>query len=243
VSRFARRLLAGLALLVALLGGGWLWLKDSSLVAVRQVSVIGLSGQEAPQIRAALVARARTMTTLDVREGDLRAAVAPYPVVRALRVTTQFPHGIRIWVSEQIPVGAVLLGARAVPVASDGKILHDLSAAGRLPLIVLPVPPAGSELTDQAGRAALAVLASAPWQMLPRLARIRPTARHGLVVQVRRGPALYFGPPSDLAAKWAAADTVLADARSQGALYIDVTDPARPAAGSGLSPRAVLNGG
>ena len=52
------RLLPRVALvLVALavaLGGGWLWLRDSSLVSIDRVSVTGESGPDAAQIRAAL---------------------------------------------------------------------------------------------------------------------------------------------------------------------------------------------
>ena len=74
---------AGLAALV-LLGGGWVWLRDSSLVAVRRVTVTGVSGPDAGQIRSVLVLAARNMTTLDVRLGPLHTAVAPYPVVKDL---------------------------------------------------------------------------------------------------------------------------------------------------------------
>ena len=54
-------------------------LKDSSLVSVRHVQVTGVHGPEAGAIRAALVAAARRMTTLDVRSGTLRSAVTPFP--------------------------------------------------------------------------------------------------------------------------------------------------------------------
>ena len=40
------------ACVLSLLAGGWLWLRDSRLVAVDQVSVTGLSGSEAPRVRA-----------------------------------------------------------------------------------------------------------------------------------------------------------------------------------------------
>jgi hypothetical protein len=67
--------------------------------------------------------------------------------------------------------------------------------------------------------------------MLPRLTEVMTVAGHGLVAQVRQGPSIYFGDSTALAAKWSAALAVLADPGSQGASYIDVTDPDRPAAG------------
>ena len=44
------------------------------------------------------------------------------------------------------------------------------------------------------------------------------------------GPVLYFGDSHRLAAKWAAASRVLADASSRGATYLDLRLPERPAA-------------
>src|SRR5438270_194850 len=57
--RPGRRLLLAVALIVALLALGWLWLRDSSLVAVKRVTVTGASGPDATEIRSALVTAAR----------------------------------------------------------------------------------------------------------------------------------------------------------------------------------------
>jgi cell division protein FtsQ len=231
--------LVALVVLACLLGGGWLWFRDSSLVAVKRVTVTGASGPDAGQIRRALVAAAQGMTTLDVSLGQLRTAVAPYPVVKNLQVTTQFPHGIRIQVVEQIPVGVVSVAGTTIAVASDGTLLHGLSGASALPRIPLAVAPGGTRLTG-AARNAVSLLAVAPYRLLPHLAQVTTTAEHGLTVEVRNGPALYFGKATDLAAKWAAAVAVLADPHSAGATYIDVSDPTRPAAGA---PTLAVAGG
>jgi hypothetical protein len=66
---------------------------------------------------------------------------------------------------------------------------------------------------------------------------------HGVIVQLRNGPQLYFGPTDDLTQKWAAAVAVLQNKDSADADYIDVSDPSRPAAGAGISnARAVALG-
>jgi cell division protein FtsQ len=225
------RALIALVIVALLLGGGWLWFRDSSLVAVKRVTVTGASGPDAGQIRRALVAAAQGMTTLDVSLGQLRTAVAPYPVVKNVQVTTQFPHGLRIHVIEQIPVAVISVGGATIAVASDGTLLRDLSGASALPRIPLAVPPGGTRLTGAASNA-VALLAAAPYELLAHLAQVTSTASHGLTVQVRNGPALYFGAATELAAKWAAAAAVLADQHSAGASYIDVSDPTRPAAGA-----------
>jgi hypothetical protein len=64
--------------------------------------------------------------------------------------------------------------------------------------------------------------------------------QHGVVVQLRNGPQLYFGPTDELAHKWAAVVAVLQNRDSAGAGYIDVSDPGRPAAGVGVSNRQAV---
>jgi cell division protein FtsQ len=218
--------------LVVLLGGAWLWLRDSSLVSVHRVTVTGANGPDAPQIRSALVAAGRNMTTLDVHMDQLRTAVAPYPIVKDVRVSTQFPHGLKIRVIEQIPVGAISVGGRTIAVAGDGTLLHDVVPSASLPMIPLRVAPGGPRLSDPAARAAVEVLGAAPYQLLARVSQVTTVAPHGLVAELRSGPSIYFGDATRLAAKWVAATAVLADSGSAGALYIDVTDPERPAAGA-----------
>lgn len=225
------RALLALTVVAALLGLGWLWARDSSLVAIKRVSVSGATGPDAGAVRAALVLAARDMTTLDVRMDQLRTAVAPFPAVKDLRVSVQFPHGMRIHVVEQMPVGVVLVAGRRIAVAGDGTLLHDISVPQSLAVIPLHVPPGGSRLTDREALDAVQLLAAAPYQLLRRVSRLARVAAHGSVAQLRNGPALYFGDATRPAAKWAAAAAVLADPGAAGAVYVDVTDPNRPALG------------
>jgi cell division protein FtsQ len=232
VPRPEPRLIAAVVALVIVLAGAFLWLRDSSLVAVQRVRVAVATGPDAGQIRSALVAAARNMTTLDVKMNELRMAVAPYPVVKSLDVSTQFPHGMRIRVIEQVPVAIVLAGSRQIAVSGDGTLLHDVVPMSLLPTISLRIPPGGSHLTGYT-LSEVRLLASAPYQLLPKIGQVSDGAAHGLVVELRNGPSIYFGDSSGLAAKWSAATEVLANAGSAGAVYVDVTDPSRPAAGAG----------
>jgi cell division protein FtsQ len=238
--RLRVRWLAAVVAIVAILGGGWLWLRDSSLVAVRQVTITGVTGPDAGSIRTALTLAARNMTTLDVRVGQLRTAVAPYPVVKDIEVSAQFPHRLRIRVVEDLPVGALVAGGHAIAASGDGTVLHDVPT-GSLPSIPVGLLPGGSQVTDPSALDALALLADAPPRLTSRIAQVAASPPHGLVVQLRSGPSLYFGDNADLDAKWVAASEVLGDPSSAGASYIDVTDPSRPAAGA--SPAAVAAAG
>jgi cell division protein FtsQ len=236
------RVILGLLTALVMIAAAWMWLRDSSLVAVDHVSVAGAGGPDGAQIRSALVSAAHSMTTLDVRMDQLRTAVAPYPVVKDLSVSTNFPHTMKIRVIEQIPVGAVVVAGRTIAVAEDGTLLHDVVPSSALPSIPLRVPPGGKRLSDPQALRAVALLAAAPYQLLARISQVTTVAPHGLVAQVRNGPSIFFGDTGRLAEKWTAVAAVLSDPGSAGALYIDVTDPERPAAGAssaGLSNSGV----
>jgi cell division protein FtsQ len=231
-----RRVVLAAALALLMAGGGWLWLRDSSLVAVEHVTVTGLSGPQAPRVRAALQAAARDMTTLHVRVGALRTAVEPFPVVRNLQAHADFPHGLEIVVHEHVAVGALVSAGRRLPVAADGTVLRDTPADG-LPAIAAPNEPGTESILNARTKRLVALLAAAPPELRARVRRAYLGPR-GLTAPLSAGPVLYFGDGRRLAAKWAAVTRVLADPSSAGATYLDVRVPERPAAGGLEQPRA-----
>jgi cell division protein FtsQ len=232
--RAKRWLLVVLAVALVLAVGYRFWLRDSSLVAVEKVQVTGLTTKDAPRVRAALASAAHTMTTLHVRHEELEQAIAAYPVVRALDVRPDFPHGLTIHVIEYRP--AALVGG--LPVAGDGTILRGIPVEGSLPEIEVRAAPHGNRLTDPTALHAARIAGTAPAALRSRLELIEMRAQDGLVVQMRDGPELIFGDATRARAKWIAATRVLADPEAEGASYIDVRLPGRPAAG-GL-PAATL---
>ena len=141
------RALGVVAAILALAAGGWVWLRSSPLVAVQRVTIVGLSGRDAGQIRSALLSAAHSMTTLNVKMAALRTAVAPYPVVKHLHVSTSFPHRMSIEVVEQVPVAMVSAGGVRIAVSADGTLLRGAAVSGSLPTIALPVAPGGSHVS------------------------------------------------------------------------------------------------
>jgi cell division protein FtsQ len=240
-----RRRRLRLALIVSLLAtpllaGGWLWLRGSSLVAVRQVRVTGAHGSQERAIDAALSSAARGMTTLDVHPAALRAAVASYPVVSDLKVSTSFPHGMRIRVIEQPAVAALTVSGAKTAVAADGVVLGPGLTSGSLPAIngaSLPAP--GQRVHDQTLLGALAALGAAPSRMAREVTRAY-SSRKGLTLAMHSGLLVYFGDGTRPHAKWLSLARVLADPSSAGAFYVDVRSPERPAAGfpGGVAPAA-----
>jgi cell division protein FtsQ len=225
--RMRRRVLVVLGVCLVLAAGFQFWLRDSPLVAVEDVKVTGLTTKDAPRVRAALASAAHNMTTLHVDHAELERAVAAYPVVRALEVNADFPHGLEIRVLEHRP--AALVGG--LPVAGDGTILRGLPVEGGLPTIDARGNLEGDRLSDPAALHAARVAGGAPAPLRGRLERIDLRTEEGIVIELRDGPELYFGDATHVRAKWIAAVRILADPEAAGASYIDVRLPGRPAAG------------
>jgi cell division protein FtsQ len=219
---------AALALLSALY---LLWFRDSAFVGVERVTVTGLDTRDAGRMRAALTVSARSMTTLHVDHDRLMRAVEGYPVVRELRVTSDFPHALRIEVVQHTPAAIAVSHGLRVPVAGDGTLLRGVPVEGRLPTIQVSgaLPP--ERLRDPGALRQARVLGGAPAALRGRLDKVEESKDDGLTVEMRDGPKLIFGDATRVRAKWDAAARVLADPAARGASYVDVRLPDRPAAG------------
>ena len=229
--RARRRLVLLLVALLALAGIYRLWIRDAPFASVDRVTVTGLSTDDAKRVRAALVSTARTMTTLHVERDRLDEVIQGYPVVRALEVQTDFPHGMHIRVLEHRPVAIVLSGTARLPLAADGTVLEGLPVHGRLPLIRTPEGIEGTRVADPEAVRSAWVAGAAPEALRRKVAEIDLDGERGYVARLRSGPEVVFGGAGDVRAKWVAAARVLADPEVQGASYIDVRVPGRPAVG------------
>jgi cell division septal protein FtsQ len=230
----SRLKIAGVAVALAALYGGWLLARDAPIFAVKQVVISGVHGAGSSAIRATLEQTARGMTTTHMRVSELRAAVSGFPMVKDLRVRTQFPDKLRIEVIEEVPVAALVVAGQRFPVAADGKIVRGIGTAPDAASVPIDQIPTGGRITDPLSIDALELLDIAPPILRARVATVT-SATHGLTAVMRGGPPVYFGDTTRLHAKWAAVARVLADSASRGALYVDVHSPEHPAAQVGDS--------
>jgi cell division protein FtsQ len=238
-NRLALRVAVCALVAIPLLGGGWMWLRKSSLVAVRHIHIVGVHGPEAIEIRTALDVAAGGMTTMDFNVAALRAAVARYPIVGAVNATMSFPHTVSISVRERPPV-AVLQGAGGrTAVAGDGTVLGPTLLSSSLPVVNGAVEPApGTRLREATPLAAVTVLGAAPEELARFVTRVYE-GPEGLTVAMSNGLLVYFGDATRSHAKWLSLARVLVSPTSMGAWYVDVRLPERPAAGlSSASPAA-----
>jgi cell division protein FtsQ len=236
-NRLALRIALSVLVAVPLLAGGWLWLRESSLVAVRHVHITGVHGPDALEIRQALDRAAARMTTMDFNVGRLRSAVSSFAIVGALRASTSFPHSVTISVTERPPVAALLTAGQRTAIAADGTVLGPALLLSSLPSVPGSVEPQiGARLREPAALAAVVVLGAAPTQLARFVLRVF-NGPEGLTVAMRNGLLVYFGNATRPHAKWVSLARVLVSPSAAGSLYVDVRLPERPAAGfSSASP-------
>ena len=237
---WTRRAVA-LAVAAAIGAAGYLlWLRDSSLVAVREVSVTGVSSAESRDVRAALTDAARGMTTLHVREDALRDAAAAFPTVESITTDARFPNGLAIEVREREPVGVIEANGRDLPVAGDGTLLPGISTAGlELPAIEATRVEGSATRVDDEALDQARILGAAPGPLRPLVDGASVDDR-GAVLELSDGIVLVFGDGSEVVAKWAAAARILADRELAGLSYIDLRAPDRPAVGGASAPPGAL---
>jgi cell division protein FtsQ len=225
------------------------WFRDSGLVRVSDVEVTGLTGPDAPKIRQALEQAAVEQSTLHVSVAELRRAVEAEPSILRVSATPDFPHGLRIDVTENHPVAAIAIpGSGKVPIAGNGTLMPGDKVGASVPEIKIGgvartgrSGTAAARLTDERAGPLLRVAATAPVPLLRRATSIERRRGEGIVVVLRNGPRVMFGDDSAAAAKWKAAAGVLAAQNAQGAAYVDVRLPERPVAG-GLKAQTPAGG-
>ena len=218
-SRRAMRRALAVTVVVGLLGlGGWL-LANSSLVALRYVTVEGTSRLTVAEVLAAANVQEgssllRIDTTAIARRVDRLA-----PVARAL-VTRKWPHGLIIRVTERTAV--------AVAIAPDGADLLDASGVAFAPVtspppgllhvdVSAPVPGAGS----QAAQAGMQVLGELPTGLRHSVLTVQAPSPDDVTIHLKDGRTVVWGSPEDATTKAAVLRVLL---RKSARVY-DVSTP------------------
>jgi cell division septal protein FtsQ len=228
-------------LAAALFGLYMLWFRDSSLVAVKTVSIEGASGNE-KGLRKALTAVGLEMTTLHISQSALADAARPFPLVESVSADPSFPSTLNLHVTERRPAALIGDGSDAVAVAGDGTILRGLPTDRlRLPQLPLSSPPKGRSLRGPMLQQA-EILGAAPKALLGHVDHSF-NSESGAGVQLEGGVDLGFGDATRAADKWRAAAAVLSDPDLGSLDYVDLTVPGRPAVGGvGYAPPPIPSG-
>jgi cell division protein FtsQ len=234
-SRWPKVLGVGAVVVAVLAAGYMLWFRNSSFVAVEDVSISGMSGPEREPVEAALAEAAAEMTTLNLDEASLAASVAGFPTVIGVEADADFPHGLTVTVEDRPPVVLAAAGNQVVPVGGDGTLLAGVDAGDeKLPTIEVGELPAQGALTGE-GLEIARVMGAAPKSLRDLVESVSYEGPEGVEVMLEGEIPVYFGPGDHAAEKWTAAAAVLASPEIDTLTYVDVRVPERPALG-GAAP-------
>lgn len=223
-------LLLAALVLALVLAGSWLLVRNSSLVGVQNVRVVGLSGYYDREARGAVVAEAMQMTTLNFDPARIEEAAAQFVDVADVRVETDFPNGATIHVDVRRPVLVARINGRTVTLSRNGEVITAPQSIAGLPQIEAVGSIKGNRVTGGKALEASRLLGAAPDVLLRKVDKVR-WGRFGIVVTLDKGTDLYFGDPTDVRKKWRDAAAVLASPEARGAAYVDLRIPGRPSVG------------
>lgn len=225
-----RSLAVGFGLL-ALAAGAYAIARETSLFAVERIDVEGAPPALASQIRTALApVVGKSLVSFSRSDADPR--LTGLPQIASVRYDRDFPHTLRVSVTVEQSVAVLRRGMDAWLVAASGRVLAALKPGSLPPLpriwlaaetqVTVGLPVA----TGDAVRVAAALRdARFPGRVLS----VRDGGGGQLVLQLASGREVRLGDVSNLAVKLAVAAAILP--RAEGALYIDVSVPARAVAG------------
>lgn len=224
-----RAIFAGTIALVVVLGY-MLWLRNSSWFAIEEVEVEGLTANR-EEISASLAEAAKDMTTLHIRDDELRDAVSRFPTVASIKADATLLHRLKIEVTERLPVAVAEVDGRQVGVSEDGFILIGVDFDPKELPSLEPGETQGPILSKE-GAAQAAIIGGVPDDLKDRLKSAAwDEERGGVVVDLDGAPELRFGDGEDAEDKWKAVAAVLTDPELGSPFYVDVSVPERPVAG------------
>ncbi|HEY3193155.1 MAG TPA: FtsQ-type POTRA domain-containing protein [Solirubrobacterales bacterium] len=225
-----RRLVAAAIVIVALYAGYMLWFRNLSWFAIHDVTVKGATTSRS-EIKDAVQRVAGDMTTLHIKDDELRDAVARFPTVASVGASTSFPHGLEVTITERLPIAFARLGGRDIAVSADGYLLNGASFDRKALPRIEGAAAQGARLDEDAAAQA-AILGATPAPLRDRVtASIWDEDRGGVVLDLKNGPEVRFGDGSRAREKWEAAVTVLSSDERGSPSYLDVSVPERPVSG------------
>jgi cell division protein FtsQ len=225
-----RRLLAAAVVLLVLYGLYMFWFRNLSWFAIHDVTIKGATTNER-EIKSAVEQVAGDMTTLHIKDDELRDAVARFPTVASVGASTSFPHGLEVSITERLPVAFVLVHGQRTAVSADGYLLAGADFDAKALPRIEGAAAHGARLDEDAAAQA-AILGATPGPLKNRIvASAWDEDRGGVVVDLNNGPEIRFGDGSRAADKWEAAVTVLSSDERGSPSYLDVSVPDRPVAG------------
>ncbi|MCL1692334.1 MAG: FtsQ-type POTRA domain-containing protein [Actinomycetia bacterium] len=223
--------------LAVIVVGATVWLVNSPLLSIGSVTVTGAERTDPAAIANSVEAGTGT-PTMSVNVGAVEAALLENPWIAQADVTVSWPGTLEIHVVERVPVVTITIDGDAFQAAVDG-VLVEHSASGAVPPLITTdfSTPArvGDRIFDASTLGAIEFVET----LSPALRRSTEVSVISGVVEAEVDSVIIVvGRPTDMAAKAAAVEALIATGIERGS-RIDVTAPLRPAV---ASPQSQLEG-
>ncbi|MFW2339140.1 MAG: cell division protein FtsQ/DivIB [Acidimicrobiia bacterium] len=219
--RRALILLVGVASLA-----GLVWLLQSPLLSVNEITIAGSDREDVLQAVAAAGLEAGTPLVL-VRTDEIVDALEALPWVRVASAERMFPDQVEVRVEERIPAGWIWNAGSYLLVDDQGVVLEEAAAADpEGPVLQFPIErlQPGEAYSDQMVLGAIEFVAAGGGEV-PGLELWQEGDEMWASVD---GHRIRLGRPVDMAAKAAALNAVLSDDVPAASL-INLIAPSRPA--------------
>jgi hypothetical protein len=221
--------LVGLLIATALLVGGW-FLLHSPLFSARAITVVGATHETVEQVEAAADLSSHR-PLIDINAGAAAAAIEQLPWVRKATVHVQWPDGVRVVISAEVPALTMSTAdGKWVEISADGRILS-LSATRVPGLMLLTGPhPAGAVGTTLAGTdgPGLSVAATLPPSFRAQVTGVHVEPGGWVQLSMTTPIVVNIGLPTQLTAKYEDVSSILAGAALHDGAIIDVSVPDAP---------------
>ncbi|GAA5151149.1 FtsQ-type POTRA domain-containing protein [Nocardioides marinquilinus] len=205
--------------LVLLVGGAVYTVYFSTALDVEGAEVVGARTVSTEQVLdVADVPTGGPLATVDL--DAIKRRVGSLAVVRAVEVTRQWPHEVRIEIQEREPVAVVDRGTEFRAVDAEGVVFNSYRRAPRdLPRIETDDPASTEELQEAAS-----VVASLPTEVVGLVDHLELRGVDQIDLSLRDGRLVRWGSAEGSASK---AEVIVVLLREKGRVY-DVSVPGAP---------------
>lgn len=213
-----RPVLAVVLLLALAVGLVWLVFFSSSF-SVQGVDVRGTSQLTTAEVRAAAaVPEGQALARVDLDRVRTRVeALAP---VKSADVSREWPHQVRIDVTERVPVAVVAISGKLRGMDEDGVVFRDYAQAPP----DLPLVETGTDTGSEALREAALVVAALPADLARRVDHVEVATVDEISLALRDGRTVRWGSAAESELK----AEVLATLLERRAQVYDVSVPGQP---------------
>jgi cell division protein FtsQ len=207
-------------LVLAVAGTGVYALWFSSWLAVDTIDVSGAQTVEASTIRQRSgIDTGEPLVRVDLDSAERR--IASMPVVRTVKVTRQWPHGVLISLEERVPIAVVEIGERLRGMDSDGVVFRDYKKAP----VGLPRVETSIGTTAPALKEAAKVVGALPEDLSLRVDHVKVETVDQISLVLKDGHTVVWGSADESATKADVLATLLATVQAD---TYDVSVPSKP---------------